>query len=432
MPVPSVPDAEARSEILGRTAEAIVGELFEDPARRAEYVGEAFLACEQAVRESPARYAAAVRSGTLREFLLPAVRSRVRRERPNGTSGGWLGVFIGPDARAIESEESSGVDRVALETSRQALRRAFSLAEAEGNATLLRNLSWHALRLQHRSYAAIAAQEGRPKATIRTGVARARKFILRVVHELEQDQPAPLSGEAPAELEPLRKLWAAQQVERLRLELERTRLEYSNDPHWLNLSGLVAQDREDRQAARRIYERALVFADAPSVRGRVLNNLGNLAEDENRLEEARRYWLRAHQILPHAPAPVLNLLASASVERSYASAQHYITTLGDLLRSGKLSPEERMYVRRRLRENPKFSWLCASDAWRAGPARWARAALGVLLALWLGFQLGVEPLRGSRVSVLERSDAKLLIVAGDSMGKSTNPRPRRPVRKVAT
>jgi hypothetical protein len=176
-----------------------------------------------------------------------------------------------------------------------------------------------------------------------------------------------------------------------------------------------------------------VFADAPSVRGRILNNLGNLAEDEGRLEEARHYWLRAHQLLPHAPTPVLNLLAAASVERSYASAQHYITMLGDLLRSAKLSPEERMYVRRRLGENPKFDWLRATDAWRAGPARWVRVAIGLLLAFLIGLQLADESLLGSGASALDRSEAEVQIVAGDSMGKNSSPRPRRPpVRKVST
>jgi tetratricopeptide (TPR) repeat protein len=374
MPAQSVPPAEAQNQTLGRAVEAIIGQLFQDPERRAEHIGEAFLACEQAVRECPGEYRAALRSGRLREFLLPAVRDSVKRESRNGTRGGWMGLFIGPDGRGVCSEESSGLDLEALAASRQALRRAFSLAESDGNETLLRNLRWYSQRLEHRSYEAIAAEEGRPKATVRTGVARARKFLLRVVHELQQAQPAPLDGEAPAALGPLRRLWADQEVERLRLELERTRERFSGDPHWLNLAGLAAQDAGDREAARQSYERALVVADAPSVRGRILNNLGNLAEDEERLDEACQYWLRAHQLLPHAPAPILNLLAAASVERSYASAQHYITTLGDLLRAGKLSPEERMYVRRRLGENPKFNWLRATDAWRAGPARWVRVA----------------------------------------------------------
>ena len=431
MPAQSVPPAEARNQILGRAVQAIVGQLFLEPERRSEHMGEAFLACEQAVRECPGEYRAALRSGRLQEFLLPAVRDSLKPESHNGTRGGWMGLFIGPDGRGIRAEESSGVDLEALETSRQALRRAISLAESEGNETLLRNLRWYSERLEHRSYEAIAQREGRPKATIRTGVARARKFLLRVVHDLQQAQPAPLDGEAPSELAPLRRLWADQDVERLRIELERTRERFSDDPHWLNLAGLVAQDGGDREAARRIYERALVVADAPSVRGRVLNNLGNLAEDEARCGEARQYWLRAHQLLPRAPAPILNLLAAASVERSYASAQHFITTLGELLRAGKLSSEERMYVHRRLGENPKFNWLRATDAWRAGPARWVRVAIGLLLAFMIGFGFAGESLTGPDVSALERRDAEPQLVAGDSMGKSTNPRPKRPpTRKV--
>jgi hypothetical protein len=218
MSAQSVPRAEARSRILGRAVEEIVGQLFQDPDRRAEHIGEAFLACEEAVRECPGEYEAALRSGRLREFLLPTVRDSVKREHRNGTRGGWMGLFIGPDGRATPSDAWSGVDATALETSRQALHRAFSIAESEGNETLLRNLRWYSQRLEHRSYAAIAAEEGRPSATIRTGVARARKFILRVVHELQEAQPAPLDGEAPARIAPLRQLWADQEIERLRVE----------------------------------------------------------------------------------------------------------------------------------------------------------------------------------------------------------------------
>ena len=45
---------------LGSAVEKIVGRLFEDPERRAEHLGEAFLACEQAVRERPEAYRAAL------------------------------------------------------------------------------------------------------------------------------------------------------------------------------------------------------------------------------------------------------------------------------------------------------------------------------------------------------------------------------------
>ena len=53
---------------------------------------------------------------------------------------------------------------------------------------------------------------------MRTGVARAQKFLLRIVHELQHAQPAPLNGEAPRELEPLRRLWYEQDLESLARE----------------------------------------------------------------------------------------------------------------------------------------------------------------------------------------------------------------------
>ena len=87
-----------------------------------------------------------------------------------------------------------------------------------------------------------------------------------------------------------------------------------------------------------------------------------------------RIGLRATQLVPHAPAPLVNLVAAASARQDYPAAQHYITQLGDLLSSGHLRAEERSYLCRRLAEHPKLFWLRDTDAWRVGPARWIRAS----------------------------------------------------------
>ncbi|MBW2281322.1 MAG: hypothetical protein JRG82_11325 [Deltaproteobacteria bacterium] len=253
------------------------------------------------------------------------------------------------------------------------MQRALSIAREQGNSTTLRNLGWYADRLAHKSYEAIAAAERRVPATVRTGVARARKLVLRVVHELQHAQPAPLSGEAPAELDEVRQLWVRQELDTLEYELERTRSEFSLDPHWLNVAALLAADRGRHAQAAELYERGLVYADAPDVRGRLLNNLGNLVEDCGRADDARACWLRAHQLVPAAPAPLMNLLAAASHVQDYASAQHYLSEFAGLLNSDRLSDKERDYVHRRLADHPRLAWLRETDVWRTGPARWLRA-----------------------------------------------------------
>jgi tetratricopeptide (TPR) repeat protein len=431
----------SRGRILAGAAQSIVQQLFRDAERGAEHMGEAFLVCERMARERPIEFEDALRSERLHDFFLPAVRASIRPERSQGPNGGWLGTFLSPDGRAIEDAESSGVNGHALQQSERALKRAISIAEAEGNGTMLRNLRWHRARLDHRSYDAIAREEGRPAATIRTGVARARKFLLQVVHELRQAQPAPLSGDAPPEIEPLRKLWESQEVAALRRELERTSEEFAEDPHWLNLAGLVTADEGRHDDAEELLLKALVFADAPSVRARVLNNLGNLAEEGGRPDDARQFWLRASQLAPTAPAPLLNLLALASLQRDFASAQHFIAMLSDLLNSGKLSAGEDDYLHRRLEENPKFDWLRTTDAWSAGPARWIRArsarrrrrgrgvvaALGLMLALVTagilylardasgpGDASGATPAAWSGEGA---TSGQALLARGDSMGR---------------
>jgi tetratricopeptide (TPR) repeat protein len=410
------------------------------PGERREILGEVFLECARLEREEPAALARAARRGDLVEWCTQQVGKSLAEQRSETFRGGWAGTYIGADGREIEGELASApLSGEDLQLSQRAFARAVSMAEAKEDRTLLRNLAWYKARLDHKTYEAIAQSEGRVPATIRTGVARARKFVLKVVHELRHAQPAPLNGQSPEELEPLRELWVAQELAALRRELDRTEPEFGLDPHWLNLKALLLGDGGAREEAQRLYERALVFADAPSVRGRVLNNLGNLADDRGSPEEASGYWLRAHQLLPRAPAPLLNLLAAASERTDYASAQHYTALLGELLSSGHLRPDERSYAIRRLSEHPKLGWLRETEVWRLGPARWIRSEssprssllartvalcgallLFVLVPLSSAPGAALEPSGSTAESVLrtgaEQSEGRGKTRGGDSMG----------------
>jgi len=458
------PEAPATgvADLLTGAAQLVARQLFPDPERRAERMGEVFIACERASRERPDDFRQALETGALESFLLPFARAELVSDTPGGPSGGWLGTFMDATGRPIEAPEDhvDSTDPEALETSRQGLARAESLARAEGNETLLRNLRWYRLRLEHRSYEAIAREEGRVAATVRTGVARARKFLLRVVHQLQEAQPAPLSGDAPAQVEPLRELWVKQDLEELERALERTRATHDHDPHWLNLAGLFAADRGRADEARAHFEQALVLADAPSVRGRVLNNLGNLVDDASSSSdppsdaskgEARGYWLRAHQLVPSAPAPLVNLLAAASSRKDYPSAQHYLAEIAELLSSGRLRDDERDYLLRRLEHHPRLAWLRDTDAWRTGPVRWLRAARRAIVAVALGLLVGLGALLPSQAAAREATapspiraavwipgvaaDSEVVRIAGgekgrgrggDSMGKPARRSPELP------
>ena len=150
--------ASGEHERLAGAAQAIAMRLVADPDRRAEQLGEIFLACEQVAHEHPEEFRRALRTGALDTFLLPSVRASLRREHPQSFSGGWLGTYIGADARDIEAGQDAldTTNSEALEFSAQAFSRALSIARAEGNETLLRNLRWYRERLSHKSYAAIA------------------------------------------------------------------------------------------------------------------------------------------------------------------------------------------------------------------------------------------------------------------------------------
>jgi tetratricopeptide (TPR) repeat protein len=348
------------------------------------------------------------------------------------------------DASRDSAPDGAGI--LDLEPSEQALQRALSHARAGSDRTLLRNLEWYAQRRAGRSYDAIARDARRVPGTVRTGVARARRHVLSVAHELRIARPAPLDGGAPAAIEPLRKLWVAQDLDDLAHGLDATRDAFGDDPHWLNLTGLLKADRGDLAGARSTYESGLLFADAPEIRARLLNNLGNLADDEGDPAAARLYWLRAHQLLPRAPTPLINLLAGASRARDYESAQHYLAEIGDLLSRRRLTDEDRVYLLRRLRECPELDWLRDTDAWQLGPARWIRsdpraarrrAGAATLLTLLLGLLLLIparadaDPWSTSRRSAAARPASRALVGhswsarGGDSMGSPTRERATR-------
>lgn len=438
-PPDPAPERERLDRLAG-AARSIAQSLMRDPERRAQHLGEIFLACEAVASERPREFDEALRRDALEPFLLPLVRDSLSDDSAaRDPKGGWFGTYVGADAREISNEHEDTTDPDALDLSRRALERALTLAREQDNRTLLRNLRWYRERLAHRSYESIAKSEGRVPATVRTGVARARKEVLRIVHELQHAQPAPLSGDAPPELEHLRQLWVRQELDALEQELEARREEFGLDPHWLNVAALFAADRGRKAQAAELYERGLVYADAPDVRGRLLNNLGNLAEDCGREDEARACWLRAHQLVPFAPAPLMNLLVAASSTRDYPSAQHYLAELGELLSSGRLNDEELGYVRRRLREHPRLGWLRDTDAWRVGPARWLRAweragaalARAVLLVAAAALALLLQPAVAIAATASQQSLPRVLQYpeptpepwlevakkGGDSMGK---------------
>ena len=371
------PEAAGRPQLplsMEELAGQVAHQITAHPAERREILGEVFLECARLEREESAELNRAARRGKLVGWCTEQVRKRLGAQRSETFRGGWAGTYIGVDGREIEGEVvTAPLSAEDLQLSQRAFARAVSIAEEKKDRTLLRNLAWYKARLEHKTYEAIAQSEGRVPATIRTGVARARKFVLKVVHELRHAQPAPLDGQGPEELEPLRELWVAQELAALRRELDRTEAEFGLDPHWLNLKALVLADEGEQEQAQSVYQRALIFADAPSVRGRILNNLGNLADDLGSPDEASAYWLRAHQLLPRAPAPLLNLLGAASERCDYASAQHYTAVLGELLSSGHLRADERSYTIRRLSEQPKLAWLRETEVWRLGPARWIRS-----------------------------------------------------------
>ena len=166
----SASEAEDR-EAGGRDGEKIFRELSLDPERRAESLGEAFLACRargtRAASRVPLRRPAGRAWGCSSRGATQPTRGTTR-----GPRGGWLGLFVGGDARAIDAGEPGGTSKrrgaERLDLSRKALTKAISIADTQGNRTLKRNLGWYREPLSRPWLREIASRTKRPVATIRT------------------------------------------------------------------------------------------------------------------------------------------------------------------------------------------------------------------------------------------------------------------------
>jgi tetratricopeptide (TPR) repeat protein len=328
-----------------------------------EFEGEAWLRA-RALRE---RFNRGEVHEELSVALEHAVRAAVdavnREQRRAGSKSGAFGTQIDAQLRDLPVDGTSRDARLLDqgELWERALERA--------TPTMRRNLAWwRRRRISGDLFATIAEEHDGDVAesTVRGGVARAERFLRRVMDEL-RSQPWQRGS---IEHEAVHEAFKARDHERLFAELERLR-PYERDAHLLNYEGVAHMWREDLDEARAVLREALVWADRPGLRCNVTNNLGNVEEEAGAWDEALYWYDRARALAPRSPTPLLNLLgvvckrAAPELEiHDRARVLHYIDHITRLLSSRALSEDDRAYLLRRLRDNPDFAPARRNTCWK--------------------------------------------------------------------
>jgi tetratricopeptide (TPR) repeat protein len=366
---------EGLIEHVGTLVPLILEQQVLSSARRGELMGTLWQRCVEEVRANPAPYleAAAEADGALRtrlsEFVRTALPSAADSASGSTLRSGSVGTFIDAQLRDIAPSDPEREEGAALRE-HPLISDAIALATAAGNETLLRNLRWMILRDEGRSYEAIAKRGDCPTASVRTGVRRARQAVRRVAQQRRRAATAPHQGRCPSELEAARDAWKANQLDEMARALQRAHPALGDHPYFWFLTGLWADDSGEREEAIRCFERVLLCDDDTSLRAKVLNCLGSVADDAGDLTLAHLYWSRAARVDPqHTPAHV-NLLKSACDRKDALDLHVCIDRIGELLASRTQRPEDKEYLVTRLREHPDFEWARSFESWQRGPARW--------------------------------------------------------------
>lgn len=316
---------------------------------------------------NPRRYDDAERGDRVRPFLESLVRD-VSRKNPD--SRVLPQIFTDP----TQSELQRPAYEFAVGDPDAALLAPQILEAAQETATqkMASYLGW--LRKSHEGISdeEIAAAQGVEAVTIRGGRKRAVDYLLEVAHRMRHPAMR-VVGELPEALAAIAAALSEKDTETAEGLLAQTQREFSEDPRWWNLAGAHAWRLSRWDDAVRSYREALVLADEPTLRAKILNNLGAISLSRDEFDLAQAQFLRASRIAPTGVPIWLNLLSVASLRRDIHDCRFYATRLVKVLRGRDSSASERSYAAERLRTNPNYEWLKQTSAW-SGIARWLRSS----------------------------------------------------------
>lgn len=324
-----------------------------------------FGAVYEGIVANPDAYVRAEGQGELRAYLTGLVRAACRK---NPDARVMPQVFTDPtrsELHAADARFSTGDPDAAL-----LAPRILEEARAGASEKMATYLGW--LRDSHRgvSDTELAAAEGIEAVTVRGGRKRAVDFLLEVAHRMRHPAMR-VDAELPEPLAQIAARLTDGDAVTARQLLADAEPEFGADPRWWNLSGVRAWRCSEWDEAVRCYREALVLADVPRLRAKILNNLGTIELSRDRLDKAQALFLRASNLAENGVPVWLNLLAVASLRRDVHDCRFYATRLVATLR-GRDRAGDRAYAAERLRSNPNYAWVRKTSAW-ATIARWLRS-----------------------------------------------------------
>lgn len=115
----------------------------------------------------------------------------------------------------------------------------------------------------------------------------------------------------------------------------------------LNIEGAVWMTRGDYAAARPLFERTLELAETPTTRAKALQNLGGIAGEEQRFEEAERLFeqSRKEYAAAHdARGEAVSLLNMGRLQMERGNTQEARATLEDAVFSARVTGDLEMHA----------------------------------------------------------------------------------------
>lgn len=115
----------------------------------------------------------------------------------------------------------------------------------------------------------------------------------------------------------------------------------------LNIEGAIWMTRGDYAAARPLFERTLELAETPSTRAKALQNLGGIAGEERRFEDAERLFAESRQEYANARdarGEAVSLLNMGRLQMERGNLDEARVTLEDSVYSARLTGDLEMHA----------------------------------------------------------------------------------------
>ncbi|TNE52572.1 MAG: hypothetical protein EP343_00125 [Deltaproteobacteria bacterium] len=259
-------------------------------------------------------------------------------------------------------------------------------------------------------YNELSEEFGIEPGTIRAGVHRVKKELIKLIHQIENHTFAPPHRDIPKDVLEARRLLEIGEFEEAQHKLNSMKETYQENPFFYKAQGDLASEQKLDHKAIGWYQKALAYADNPVLRSRICNNWAFTEDSLGNKKGAQRLWLRALRLDPDNYVPRFNLFCEDSLAQNMTGCKHHLDEFGKLLAAGKLSEEDQADFLASLRTEKELEWVRSIRSFRRTMGSWqtrygsqaetsaACYPIAVLVALALASLLLVATLGNSNSS----------------------------------